>query len=173
MGINSRDGLLTDAKIEAAKFEDRGKPWRLTDGNSLYLLITKTGKYFRYDYRFGGKRKTLALGVYPEVSLKEARGLRDNARQLIRQGIDPSEKKKAEKAVVRVNGNYAFNTEIEGLKMDEINALDFFAGCAIASGRFDLNNSDIPENVTAKLAYDLAEAMLEESEKRMTCYGQI
>jgi integrase len=55
------------------------------------------GKYFRFDYRFSGKRKTLALGVYPDTSLKQARDKRDEARKQIAEGIDPGETKKAAK----------------------------------------------------------------------------
>lgn len=59
----------------------------------------RTGsKYFRYNYRFDGKRKTLALGTYPVTSLKEARDKRDTAKKQIDGGIDPSENKKAVKA---------------------------------------------------------------------------
>lgn len=64
----------------------------------MYLFIdTKGHKYFRLDYRLLGKRKTLALGVYPETTLKEAREKRDEARKLIQQGIDPVEVKKTKK----------------------------------------------------------------------------
>jgi integrase len=56
----------------------------------MYLLVKETGKYWRMNYRFLGKRKTLALGVYPEVSLATARKRRDEARTLLAEGIDPS-----------------------------------------------------------------------------------
>ena len=61
-----------------------------TDGGGMYLLVTKAGKYWRMNYRFAGKRKTLALGVYPAVSLEEARQGREKARKLLAQDIDPS-----------------------------------------------------------------------------------
>ncbi len=95
--MNPKNGRLTDLHIKNAKFEDSGKNWRLSDEKGLYILVTKTGKYFRFDYRFGARRNTLAFGVYPEVGIKEARAMRDDARHQIRQGIDPAEKKKAEK----------------------------------------------------------------------------
>lgn len=64
----------------------------------MYLFVKKTGgKYFRLDYRFAGKKKTLALGVYPEISLKEAREKRDEARKLLQQGIDPLQNRKDKK----------------------------------------------------------------------------
>lgn len=74
------------------------KPQKLFDGGGLYLLIQPTGgKLWRLKYRIGGKEKLLSLGVYPQVGLKEARDRRDKARQDIAQGIDPSNKRKAEK----------------------------------------------------------------------------
>jgi len=55
---------LTDTKIKTAKPKDTD--YKLTDEKGLYVLVKKAGKYFRFDYRFAGKRKTLALGVYPK-----------------------------------------------------------------------------------------------------------
>jgi integrase len=63
---------------------------KYTDGGGMYLLVTKAGKYWRMNYRFAAKRKTLALGVYPAVSLEEARQGREKARKLLAQDIDPS-----------------------------------------------------------------------------------
>lgn len=54
-----------------------------TDGGGMYLLVNATGKYWRMNYRFADKRKTLAFGVYPAVSLAKARQLRDKARELL------------------------------------------------------------------------------------------
>ena len=68
---------------------------KLTDGNGMYLLVHKNGsKYWRMDYRFEGKRKTMALGVWPETTLTKAREMRDQARILIQDKIDPMEQKK-------------------------------------------------------------------------------
>ena len=68
---------------------------KLSDGQGMYLLIHKNGsKYWRLDYRFDSKRKTLALGVWPEISLTHARQLREKARKLIQEKIDPNEHKK-------------------------------------------------------------------------------
>lgn len=83
---------LTDTAIKKANFE--GKQFKLTDEKGMYLLVNKSGKYFRLDYRFANKRKTIALGVYPETTLKEARELRDDARKLIKNGLDPLEERK-------------------------------------------------------------------------------
>lgn len=63
----------------------------------MHLLVQSNGsKYWRLQYRFAGKQKMLALGVYPAVSLTEARRRRDEARQQIANNIDPGEKRKAE-----------------------------------------------------------------------------
>ncbi|MDO8860997.1 integrase arm-type DNA-binding domain-containing protein [Haliea sp. E1-2-M8] len=87
---------LTAIAVKNAK--QGTKPQKLVDGGGLYLLVDRKGsKYWRYDYRFAGKRKTLALGVYPEVSLKEAREAHYEARRKIGQDIDPSEVKKVAK----------------------------------------------------------------------------
>ena len=84
---------LSDPGIKKAKPAD--KPYKMADGRGLYVLVNAAGKYWRMDYRFNGKRKTLALGVYPDVSLARARERRDEARQKIADGIDPSDLKKA------------------------------------------------------------------------------
>ena len=62
---------LKDTTIRNAK--PKKKQYKLSDEKSLYLLTKKAGKYFRFDYRYAGKRKTLALGVYPNVRLAKAR----------------------------------------------------------------------------------------------------
>jgi integrase len=88
---------LTDTAIRNAKLQN--KQYKLTDEKGMYVLVNKAGKYFRLDYRFAGKRKTLALGVYPEVSLAEARGKRNDARKLIANGIDPGQARKVRKSI--------------------------------------------------------------------------
>ncbi|MGH8592788.1 MAG: tyrosine-type recombinase/integrase [Gammaproteobacteria bacterium] len=87
---------LSDVEIKNAK--PGTKPYKLYDTGGLYLLVVPAGgKYCHLDYRFQGKRQTLALGVYPAVSLKDARERRDQARKLLANGINPSETRKAEK----------------------------------------------------------------------------
>lgn len=89
---------LTDAKISAAKQDE--KPYKLADSGNMFLLVHPNGsRYWRLRYRFLGKEKTLALGVYPEVSLSEAREKRDAARKQITEGIDPCEQKRIKKSV--------------------------------------------------------------------------
>ncbi|WP_104656729.1 tyrosine-type recombinase/integrase [Ralstonia insidiosa] len=88
---------LTDVEIRNAR--PREKAYRLTDGAGMYLEVSPAGgKYWRFKYRFASKEKRLALGVYPEVSAKEARGRRDDARKLLANGIDPGIERKVQKA---------------------------------------------------------------------------
>ena len=87
---------LSEKNINAAQPTD--KVYRLFDGNGLFLLITpQGGKLWRFKYRFDGKEKRIALGTYPEVSLNDARSSRDEARELLSQGTDPSALRKEEK----------------------------------------------------------------------------
>ncbi|MDR0453316.1 MAG: integrase arm-type DNA-binding domain-containing protein [Deferribacteraceae bacterium] len=87
---------IADTTLKQAKSKDRD--YKLTDEKGMHILVTKSGyKYFRLSYRFAGKQKTLALGVYPETTLKTAREKRDEARKLLSEGIDPSEVRKAKK----------------------------------------------------------------------------
>ncbi len=88
---------LTDSRIRQTKAPDR--PTKLADGGGMYLLLRPDGsRYWRLDYRFDGKRKTLALGVYPEISLGEARRRRRAAKTLLAAGQDPGAVRKAGKA---------------------------------------------------------------------------
>ncbi|MDX8000216.1 DUF4102 domain-containing protein [Xenorhabdus sp. Reich] len=87
---------LTDLVIKRAKAKE--KAYTLADGNGLSLLIDTNGsKGWRYRYQFAGKTKMISLGVYPVVTLTEARAKRDEARKLVANGINPSEARKAEK----------------------------------------------------------------------------
>lgn len=89
---------LSDMQCRTAKPKERD--YRLKDEKGLSLLIKPTGgKWWRMDYTFGGKRKTLSMGTYPDTSLKMARDKRDEARQMIAKGIDPSANRKAAKTV--------------------------------------------------------------------------
>lgn len=84
---------LTARTVESASYN--GKDQKLFDGGGLYLLVIKSGKYWRLKYRYSNKEKNLALGVYPLISLAEARKLRDENRKLLAQGLDPTAHKKA------------------------------------------------------------------------------
>ena len=88
---------LTELKIKSSKSDT--KAYKLADEKGMYLLIQPSGgKLWRLDYRFDGKRKTLALGGYPDVTLAAARDRRDQARKLLAGGSDPGAVKKAQKA---------------------------------------------------------------------------
>jgi integrase len=80
---------LTDTFVKNVKHTGSTAGDKHTDGQAMYLLVNAIGKYWRMNYRFDGKRKTLALGVYPDVSLLKARQRRDKARELLADGIDP------------------------------------------------------------------------------------
>lgn len=103
--------MLTVKAIDAAKPKD--KPYKITDGAGLYLEVSPNGaKYWRLKYRIAGKEKRLALGVYPVVRPAEARDKASTARDLIRNGIDPSAKKRADKlAVLVVQSNISEATD--------------------------------------------------------------
>ncbi|MEQ1837040.1 MAG: Arm DNA-binding domain-containing protein, partial [Candidatus Nitrotoga sp.] len=80
---------LTGLEVKKAKPTDKHK--KLFDGGGMYLMVHTNGsKYWRMDYRFNGKQKTLSLGVYPDVSLSQARERREDARKLLANGGDPS-----------------------------------------------------------------------------------
>ena len=89
-------GKLSATAVQQAK--GQAKSVKLTDGGGLYLLVKSDGsRYWRYNYRFAGKRKTLALGVYPDVSLAGARKAHQQARETLAKDIDPSEAKRIER----------------------------------------------------------------------------
>jgi integrase len=86
-------------KLTDAQLRNLTKPGKYFDGNGLYLeLATAGGRYWRLKYRFGGKEKRLAFGVYPGVGLKDARELAAKARQVLKDGTDPGELRRNEKA---------------------------------------------------------------------------
>ena len=95
--------MLTNLQCKNAKPKD--KPYKMADEKALYLEVMVNGsKYWWFKYRYNNKEKRLALGVYPEVSLKEARDKRDEARKLLASGVDPAENRKAMKAAQMANG---------------------------------------------------------------------
>ena len=98
---------LTVTAINA--FKPKAKPYKKADAAGLYMEIKPNGrKYWRYRYRWLGKQKLLALGVYPEISLSDARERRDNARKLLANGIDPSAQKQQAKRAARIDANNTF-----------------------------------------------------------------
>ena len=88
---------MTDTKARNAKPKE--KQYKLFDTDGLFMIVTpRGGKWWRFKYRFGGKEKLMSLGTYPEISLLEARGKRDEARKQVANGIDPSQARKEQKA---------------------------------------------------------------------------
>lgn len=89
-----------------------GKPAgdKHSDGFGLYLHVMKAGKYWRMNYRITGKQRTLAIGVYPAVSLAQARKARDRARELLAQGVDPSTAKQEAKHAEKLAAANTYET---------------------------------------------------------------
>ncbi|MGC8702189.1 MAG: Arm DNA-binding domain-containing protein, partial [Thiomonas sp.] len=86
--------MLSDTKLRALRPKD--KPYRVSDERGLYVQVATSGsRLWRFKYTFEGKEKLLALGQYPDVPLSLARERREEARQLLARGIDPSAQKKA------------------------------------------------------------------------------
>lgn len=86
--------MLTDIQVRSAK--PSARPRKLADSHGLHLLVMPSGaRYWRYNYRFHDKQKTLALGVYPDVGLAKARLRHQAARQLLVDGVDPAAEKRA------------------------------------------------------------------------------
>lgn len=97
---------LTDTFVKNVKHTGSPAGDKHTDGGGMYLLVNAGGKYWRMNFRFAGKQKTLALGVYPEVSLLKARQRRDAAREQLADGIDPgAAKQQAKQAQAAVLAN--------------------------------------------------------------------
>ncbi|MBK7000951.1 MAG: integrase arm-type DNA-binding domain-containing protein [Rhodoferax sp.] len=96
---------LTDTFIKQVKHSGRASGDKHSDGKGLYLHVSATGKYWRMAYRFAGKQKTLAIGVYPATSLSDAREARDKARKHLAMDKDPSDAKREDKARQAVAAN--------------------------------------------------------------------
>jgi integrase len=88
---------LTDTFVKNTKHSGKPAGDKYADGGGMYLLVKAAGKYWHMDYRFNSKRKTLSIGVYPSVSLAQARKARDAARENLAKGIEPSIAKREEK----------------------------------------------------------------------------
>ena len=98
---------LSDVAIRKAK--PRLKPFKLSDGGGLFLLVQPSGgKWWRYKYRYAGKEKSLALGSYPEVTLAEAREMHLKARKLLAAGKDPSQVKKEARRQIMLSSQQSF-----------------------------------------------------------------
>lgn len=111
---------LTDVAVRAAK--PREKSYKLADGQGMYLEVMPTGaKYWRLKYRIDGKEKRMALGVYPAVSLLQARKARDGVKDNLRAGLDPSHEKrrvKLERSLERTNSFESIAREWHGTRKE-------------------------------------------------------
>ena len=116
--------MLTE--MQCRKAQPKEKTYYLFDEKGLYLEVTsKSSKYWRFKYRYAGKYKRIALGVYPEVSLKEARIKRDENRILITEGKDPlQERKTSKKEQIERSANTFENIALEWYEHKRRGALD-------------------------------------------------
>ena len=104
--------MLTDTAARNAKPKD--KPFKISDSGGRYLLVKTTGKYWRMDYRFSGKRKTLAIGVYPTITLVNARMKRDETRKLLSDDVDPA----IVKAISKQTKQYAAENTFKAIALE-------------------------------------------------------
>lgn len=100
---------LTD--IVARNSKPKDKPYRISDGESMFLEVMPNGsKYWRLAYRFAGKQKLLAIGIYPKMSIKDARKRRREAKEMIAAGSDPTAQKKIEKNLLSAESENSFES---------------------------------------------------------------
>lgn len=99
---------ITDTACKQAKPAE--KPYKIPAGDGLYLLVKQAGKYWRWDYRYLGKRKTLSLGVYPTIGVAKSLERHRAARKLLAEGTDPGEAKKAEKQAAMLAAENSFKS---------------------------------------------------------------
>ena len=98
---------LSDAKVRNTK--PKAKPYKISDGDGLFLVVMPNGsKYWRLKYFFAGKEKLLAIGVYPDVTLSDARDRRTEARKALAAGNDPSHVKKESKRLTILKNENTF-----------------------------------------------------------------
>ena len=110
---------LTDTFVKQYKHSGKAAGDKHSDGGGLYLHAMASGKYWRMAYRFSGKQKTLAIGVYPAVTLAKARQRREEAKALLADGIDPGVVKQAQKVALTVSAESTYEAiarEFHGIK---------------------------------------------------------
>lgn len=116
--------------VAVARAKPRAAAYKLAAGASLSLLVRPDGaKYWRWKYRYGGKEKTLAIGVYPAVSLAEARRSRDQARALHAQGVDPGAQRRVAKAAQVIAG--AHTLELVAREWHEVKCSEWAGSHAV------------------------------------------
>jgi len=109
--------MLNDTRVRTARA--CGRPIKLSDSGGLYLLIQPHGsKLWRLAYRFGGKQKTLAIGVYPTITLKHAREKRDEAKELLAANIDPSTQRRLDKLSTSIGNTFQAVSEEVLMKLE-------------------------------------------------------
>ncbi len=159
---------LSDLTIKAAK-PDPKKDYKLTDGSGLTLIISKSGsKLWRFRYRFVGSEKMLSLGAYPQVTLREARDRRDEAKKLLASGLDPSLDRKRQAAAASIQANNTF----KGIALEYIEKLEV-EGMAPATRKktywlLSLLERDMGNRAVAEIEPFEVVAALKKIEKRGT-----
>ena len=109
---------LTNIEIKNAEIKD--KNYKISDGAGLYLVIKKNGtKFFRFDFSFGMKRKSMSFGIFPTISLKNARDARDAAKKLLTQNINPINAKNAKKEKETLTFSLIINKWLDNKKINE------------------------------------------------------
>jgi len=156
---------LTHASLRNAK--PRSSPYKLADGGGLYLLIKPNGaRYWRLKYRFAGKEKVLALGVYDEVPLAEARDARDDAKRLLRERKDPGVVRKSEKLRQRHAAANSFQAVAEEWIEKKRNAWDPGHADQVAASLTNNAYSEIGHRPLAEIEAPELLAMLRKIESR-------
>ena len=128
---------LTELELKKAEIKD--KDYNLSDGDGLYFVIRKNGsKFFRLDFRYGGKRLSMSLGTYPKTSLKEARDKTIDAKKLLENNINPISIKRLNKITEKITLNFVINKWLEIRKLN-------------SSENTYLTNQRILKNVTDRI----------------------
>jgi integrase len=150
---------LTDVTIRNAK--PSSKPYKLTDAQGLYVLVSPSGsRYFRWDYRFAGKRRTYAIGVYPSVSLAAARERRDGLARLLKAGSDPAVEKRASALALKQATENSFKSvAIEWLAHRETRLSEKYAKQVRARLEADIFPKLGNRPINQISAYDLLETL--------------
>ena len=108
---------LTELELKKAQVKD--KDYNLSDGDGLYFIVRKNGsKFFRFDFRYGGKRLSMSLGTYPLTSLKEARTKTADAKKLLENNINPISEKKLNKITEEITLNFVIDKWLEIRKLN-------------------------------------------------------
>ena len=172
---------LTAIAVKNAKA--REKPYKMFDGGSLYLYVNpKGGKYWRWNYRFAGKNRTFSIGVYPEVSLADARERRDEAKRLVKDGRDPVVERRVQKLTAGVGNGTTFKAiaeewleriESEGRAEKTLSKIRWLLSFAYPIiGRRPINEITAPELLAALRTLELRERYESARRLRSTC-GQV